>query len=111
MPRHNKRSILTNASEYYAPLRESRNVKRIKHYSTPRLRNPTVAQRAATLTNKHIWKYGDRLYNLAHTYYGDPTFWWVIAWWNGYGIEGDIKTGAILYIPIDIAAALKALGV
>ena len=74
------------------------------------MRNPSVRQRAAVTTNKHIWKYGDRLYKLADQYYGDSRFWWVIAWWNGYGVEADIKTGAVLYIPIDIVIALKVLG-
>ena len=111
MPRNNKRMILVNNVEYYAPLRRSRDVSQIRHYETPIMNNPTAYQRSAIQTNKHIWKYGDRLYNLADQYYGDATFWWVIAWWNGYGIEGDIRTGALLYIPLDISKAIKVLGV
>tara|TARA_R110000824_G_scaffold80365_6_gene202183 strand:+ start:1792 stop:2127 length:336 start_codon:yes stop_codon:yes gene_type:complete len=111
MPRNNKRKTMINDSEYYEPLRKSRNVKRIKQYETAILHNPTVAQRASVMTTKHIWTYGDRLYTLAHKYYGDSQFWWVIAWWNGYGVEAQIKTGAVLYIPIDISKAMKALGV
>jgi len=83
MPRHNKSRLTINRSEYYAPLRESRGLPRIVHYDTPILRNPTVAQRAAVETVRYMWKYGDRLYNLSHKYYGDPSFWWIIAWWNG----------------------------
>jgi len=111
MPRRKKSSLITNASEYYEPLRKKRNVKRILQYATPIIRNPSVAQRGKMTTTKHIWKYGDRLYTLAHNYYGDSTFWWVIAWWNGYGIEGDIKEGAVLSIPMDISLALKMWGV
>ena len=98
MPRHNKRGILSNDAEYYEPLREQRGLKRMRHYSTPRMRNPTVAQRA-------------RLYTLADKYYSDSNFWWVIAWWNGYGVEADIKKGAVLSIPLDISSAIKILGV
>ena len=111
MPRNNRRKIITNDSEYYEPLRKSRELKRIKQYETPKMTNPTVAQRAAIVSNKHIWKYGDRLYKLADQYYGDSRFWWAIAWWNGYGVEAQIKNGAILYIPLDISETLKVLGV
>ena len=100
-----------NDSEYYEPLRKSRDVKRIRQYATPQMKNPTIAERASVTVNKHIWKYGDRLYNLANQYYGDSRFWWVIAWWNGYGTEAQIKTGAILYIPLNISDAMKILEV
>jgi len=110
MGRYNKFRILTNASEYYEPLRESRGLKVIKHYETPRLKNPTRSERANTITNAHIWKYGDRLYKLAHQHYGDSRFWWVIAWWNAIPCEADIKNGAVIYIPINVESALKALG-
>ena len=111
MPRNNKRKVIINDSEYYEPLRKSRDVKRIKHYDTPMMVNPTISQRIAVINNKHIWKYGDRLFKLANQYYGDSRFWWVIAWWNGYGVEAQIKNGAILYIPLDISEALKVLEV
>jgi len=111
MGRYDKYRILTNASEYYASLREGRNAKFIRHYETPTLNNPTVAQRRQVVTVKHIWKYGDRLYNLADQYYNDTRYWWVIAWYNGYGLEGDIRNGAIIHIPVNLESALRALGV
>lgn len=111
MPRNNRRQIIINDSEYYEPLRKSRDVKRIRQYATPIMNNPTIGERSAITTNKHIWKYGDRLYKLANQYYGDSRFWWVIAWWNGYGVEAQIKKGAILYIPLNISDAMKVLGV
>jgi len=111
MGRYDKYRILTNASDYYKPLREERGVKFIKQYETPMLRNPSRAVRRRITTTKHLWKYGDRLYNLANQYYSDPRYWWVIAWWNGYGTEADIQNGALLYIPLKLDAALTALGV
>jgi|TARA_Y100000034_G_C6614997_1_gene267940 hypothetical protein len=111
MGRYDKYRILTNASDYYKPLREERGVKFIKQYETPKLLNPSRAVRRRITTTKHLWKYGDRLYNLANQYYSDPRYWWVIAWWNGYGTEADIQNGALLYIPLKLDAALTALGV
>jgi hypothetical protein len=111
MGRYDDYRILTNASEYYKPLRQERDVKFIKHYETPVLHHPTRSQRRKTITTNYIWKYGDRLYNLADKHYNSPRHWWVIAWYNGYGTEADIPNGAILYIPLKLESALNALGV
>tara|TARA_A100001515_G_scaffold39910_1_gene31362 strand:- start:359 stop:697 length:339 start_codon:yes stop_codon:yes gene_type:complete len=102
---------IVNNTDYYEPLRKSRDAKRIVQYSTKRLRNPTVQDRRRITTDKHIWSYGDRLYNLAHKYYGDSRYWWVIAWWNSYPTEAKIDLGTVLYVPLNLEAALDALGV
>jgi len=62
-------------------------------------------------SDTHIWKYGDRFYNLAHKYYGDPTYWWVIAWYNALPTEADIRIGDVIQIPISLEEARSALGV
>ena len=110
-PRYKKYRIITNNSEYYAPLRKSRGLKAIRQYETPYLKNPTVAERAGLVTDTHIWKYGDRLYKLSTQYYADPRFWWIIAWYNAVPCEADIRTGRVLYIPINLENVLKTLGV
>ena len=111
MARYNKRRIVINDSDYYEPLRKRFNSKIIRHYATPRMRNPSVAERTAVKTSTHIWSYGDRFYNLADQYYGDVRFWWVIAWWNSYPTEAAVSTGATLAIPLNIEEALKVLRV
>ena len=111
MGRYSKYRILNNSSEYYSFLRKGRGVKNIRQYETPFMHNPTVAQRAALPTTTHIWKYGDRFYNLANQYYKDIRFWWVIAWYNGTLTEADIIPGDVIEIPINLVQALKALGV
>jgi len=111
MPRYNKTPILINDSEYYRSLIKSRDVKRIQQYATPVLDNPTVAQRASILKNSHIWKYGDRFYKLAHQYYGDERFWWVIAWYNATPTEAHLKPGDMIRIPVNLEQVLGILGV
>ena len=108
--RYRKKQIFINDSEYYAPLRRSRNLRAIPQYGTQILPQPTIAQRSKIKSDVHIWAYGDRLYKLAHNYYGDVRYWWVIAWWNGYPTESHISTGASLTIPLNLERALKALG-
>lgn len=109
--RYKKSRVFTNDSEYYKPLRETRDLIQVRQYETPILKNPTFRERTSLVTNTHIWKYGDRLYKLANQYYGDSRFWWVIAWYNGMPCEAEIPLNTVLYIPINLDGALKALGV
>jgi len=109
--RYNKARTITNSSEYHEPLRESRGGKDIVHYGTQPLKNPTVAERATVKTTRHVWGYGDRLYNLAHKYYGDQRYWWVIAWWNGVALEADLTNGSLIYIPLSLERVIAILEV
>ena len=60
MPRYIGDRIFNNNLEFYEFLREKRNGARsIPQYSTPKLINPTIADRASVATIPHIWKYGD----------------------------------------------------
>jgi nucleoid-associated protein YgaU len=109
--RYRKTTIINTDEEYYSSLVSKRGVKNVDHHVTPFLNNPTVGDRRRIKTIPHIWRYGDRLYKLADQYYGDSRYWWVIAWWNGYSLEADIKLGSKLLIPVNLEEALTALGV
>ena len=110
MPRYKNKRKVQNSVEYYDFLREKREVRSIEHYQTIKLRNPTIADRSIIRTTNHIWKYGDRYYNLAKTYYGNPRYWWVIAWWNARPTEAHVFPGDIVVIPLSLESALEALG-
>ena len=103
-------TTINNDIDFYRELRERRGVKQIEHFTTPRLRNPTISDRISLKTSTYIWKYGDRFYNLAYQYYGDVRYWWVIAWYNGIPTEAEANTGDVLEIPLDLQEALIALG-
>ena len=102
---------IINDIDFYRELRERRGVKQIEQFATPRLKQPTVSDRIRLKTSTHIWKYGDRFYNLAHQYYGDTRYWWVIAWWNGIPTEAEANTGDVLEVPLDLSETLLVLGV
>lgn len=103
---------MNNNTEFYSFLRKKRgDLKNIKHQETPILNNPSVTERASLETTGHIWKYGDRFYNIAHKYYGNPEYWWVIAWYNGYPTEADVLPGDVLDIPLNLERTLMVLGV
>lgn len=111
MPRYENTKTFVNRLQAYEFLRKKRNnVRGIRQYRTVRLHNPSVAQRAALKTVTHAWSYGDRYYNLAQQYYGDPNYWWVIAWYNAKPTEADVRPGTIITIPVDLENTLAALG-
>lgn len=110
MPRYKGNRIINNNSRFYRFLRDKRHVKNIRQYATAVLYNPSTADRASITTTAYTWGYGDRFYKLANQYYGDPEYWWVIAWWNGRPTEADITNGAVISIPIDLQSALEILG-
>ena len=109
--RNKRQRVITNGSRHYKKFLDKRGVKSIKHYATPIVRHPTISDRAGIDIVSHVWSYGDRFYKLAHQYYGDVDFWWVIAWWNGQPTEANINTVDLLDIPLDLAEALKVLGI
>lgn len=104
--------ILDNDLDHYSFLRKKRPTKKsIRHHETPQMYHPDASDRSAVTTNSYIWKYGDHFYQLAHEYYGDSRYWWIIAWYNGYPTEADIYPGKLIEIPVDLKQALDILGV
>ena len=109
MSRYNQTKVLTNSSDYYAPLRKSRDLKAVNQFETPILKNPGPTERSRLQKTTHVWKYGDRFYKLAYQYYGNEKFWWVIAWYNSIPTEATLPIGTQLYIPLNLEEALKVL--
>jgi nucleoid-associated protein YgaU len=111
MPRYKYLKIIDNDSEFYEFLREKRgSPKSIKHYATPMMYNPDLVDRVNLKTTTHVWSHGDRLYKLSNQYYGEPEYWWVIAWWNGKPTEADIQNGSVIEIPLNLEETLTVLG-
>lgn len=110
--RYNNFRTLNNSNEYYRFLRQKRGgIKNIRHYETAILYHPSILDRANLDVTTHLWTAGDRYYKLANQFYGDPTYWWVIAWYNGRPTEVDVLAGDVITIPLNIERILEVLGV
>ena len=109
MPNYANSKTFINRWGFYRFLMEKRGVGQLPQQEIPRIHNPTVRERRALQTTNHIWKYGDRYYKLAHKYYGQPSYWWVIAWYNGRPTEADVRPGDVIAIPLDLERALETL--
>ena len=106
--RYDNRLVARNEDELYESLFSARNVKFIRQYRTGVMRHPSVRDVLDLERIGHIWKVGDRFYKLAQKHYGDPTLWWVIAWFNQAPTESHLEIGASVQIPAPID---KVLGI
>ncbi len=61
-------------------------------------------------TVNHTWKLGDHYYKLSHKYYGDPSYWWVIAFYNQTPTEHLLNYGDLIEIPVNLSSILQAIG-
>jgi nucleoid-associated protein YgaU len=105
--RNNKRTIRINDNELYEEIFEGRSVKFIRQYLTMEINYPTPDQQMALQSVSHVWAIGDRFYKLAHEFYGDSRFWWVIAWYNKKPTEGHVQIGDVLAIPQPLSRVLR----
>ena len=111
MSRYNKQTVFASEEPNTELIRKMRKLQRIIFYGTSKLYHPDVIDRSSLRTDTHIWKYGDRLYHLAHKYYNNPELWWIIGWYNGAPTEAHLKKGDVIEIPIELENIATMLGV
>tara|TARA_A100001515_G_scaffold13479_1_gene10193 strand:+ start:622 stop:963 length:342 start_codon:yes stop_codon:yes gene_type:complete len=109
--RYQLRGKALNKNKLYDETFKKRGVKYVKHYRTPNLRFPTQKELKRIESVEHIWKLGDRYEKLAFDFYGDPEYWWVIAWFNRRPTDFQNRIGDVIYIPLALEDAIKAFGV
>jgi nucleoid-associated protein YgaU len=88
---------------------DNRLKKSITHYNTTNLRYPTVEEIQTFTIIKYTWKSNDRYWKLSSEFYGDPKYWWVIAWYNKKPIEATIQLGQQISIPLPLINVLGAM--
>jgi len=70
--------------------------------------SPATADQVLELkTIPHIWSAGDKYFKLAAQYYGDPTYWWIIAWFNHKPTEAHLALGDPVYVPLPLEEAIS----
>ena len=85
---------------------KQRDIKETFQLDLPRLSFPNPAQINNLTTFTEVWKSTDKLYNISQKHYGDPSYWWVIAWYNEKSSEAEFKMGDIYYIPLPLSDVL-----
>ena len=106
--RYDDRLSFNNAEPmYFEQIFVSRGLRYITQYVTPSFTNPTEEDISDLTVLSYIWSRGDRLYKLSNKYYGSPTYWWVIAWFNQKPLESDFKMGDVISIPLPLEDVLE----
>ena len=100
--RYKNRKKVANNSNFYSEFFQERKVSFISQYMTPKIPFMDAKDRSKVGSIPHLWGLGDRYYKLAGEYYDDPTYWWVIAWYNQRPLESDVKVGSIIHIPVPL---------
>jgi len=108
--RYRNREVLFNRSPQFRSIFKKRGLGSIKQFKTGQFVYPTPDEIKNFNLKQHIWKTGDHYYKLAHKYYGDATYWWIIATFNGKPLETDVKLGEKVFIPIPLETILSAMG-
>ena len=98
-----------NQEEIYKQHLELRGVKFINQYKTFHMRHPTAEQIGKLTMIGHVWSLGDRYYKLAHQYYGDSEWWWIIAWFNQKPTESHVDLGEVVNVPTPLNEVLQIL--
>tara|TARA_R100001086_G_scaffold54967_1_gene24657 strand:+ start:142 stop:480 length:339 start_codon:yes stop_codon:yes gene_type:complete len=109
--RYEGNAIITNDFDIYKTVFEKRGVKKIQHYVNNFINQITPEQRSELQIIDHVWRRGDHFYKLAFLYYGDPTYWWVIASYNKTPTEANLKFGNLVFIPTPLETILTFYGV
>lgn len=82
----------------------------ISKIATINIEYPSFDEMLSLDYDDYIWTLGDRYYKLASKYYGDPTYWWIIAWFNKKPTENHIKIGDVIRVPTSLGDVLTAMG-
>ena len=104
--RYKGKKIFTNASNLYTDFFHERKISYVNQYLTPTLPFMEAKYRAKISAIPHIWGMGDRYYKLADQHYDDPTYWWIIGWYNQKPLENDLVPGSVIHIPIPLDTVL-----
>lgn len=59
------------------------------------------------MTTEHLFSAGDTLSKISFSQYGDPKFWWVIAWFNSKPTDLHCEIGDTIYIPFPLEEAIS----
>ena len=86
------------------------NPKGIKQYPTLNLKYPSAEQILSYTIQDEVWGVGQRLYKIANKYYGDPQYWWLLAFFNKKPTEQHFSIGEVVHIPLPLNQVLSDLG-
>ena len=108
MARFKNRIAFVNKHPIYEKKLEKRNIKKgIYQFDTPYFTYPSTEEINEMVLIPHTWKIGSRYWKLADEFYGDSTYWWVIALFNKAPTEAHLSYGELVFVPTPLDAILS----
>lgn len=97
------------SNEMYSNYLEERGVREITFIPFTKFKQLSASEKRQILEVSHIWKSGDRYYKLSVEHYGNPNYWWIIAYYNNKPTEASISIGDTIKIPKPLNVLLTLL--
>lgn len=107
----NRGTIELDKRDMFKQIKERRKLDSITMYTTPRFKRITDEILEDIEYESYTWTRGDRFYKLAYDFYGNPSYWWVIAMFNNAPTEQHILIGEEIFIPYDLDSVANILEV
>lgn len=73
------------------------------------LKYPDFETMSSLVFTYEVWQIGSRLHKFSEKYYGSPTYWWIIGFYNKKPIDTSYEIGDIVKIPVSLEDAFFAL--
>jgi len=104
--RNQNRDIFINENKLYKSFLKERGIKSFRHLSKMKFGKITSSEMKDLDIIDHIFTVSDSLSKLAHEYYGDTSYWWVIGWFNKKPIDNLYNIGDTVHIPLPLEEVL-----
>jgi nucleoid-associated protein YgaU len=93
-------TILTNNDRIYGEFLRKTGAKNVDHYGIMLFGDPMQGDFLREISmSEHVFGYGDSLSKIAYKEYGDPRYWWVIAWFNTKPTDLHCSIGDKIFAP------------
>ena len=109
--RYRTTPVFMNNDDRYNDIFKQRGVGYINQFSFDKFQSLKLRDIPELQVQPHTWSSSDRFQKLAGQYYGDSTYWWIIALFNNKPLETDVQLGEQLLIPLPLNVIISAWGV
>ena len=97
MPTYANQEIMLLNFDSYFEIIENKGLKIIRMRRTQTFEKTRGLE--ITISNEHIWSFGDNYRKLSNEYYGTPIYWWVLAFVNKKPTDAHMNIGDEVLIP------------
>ena len=98
---------LTNSDAQYEHFLNRTGAEQIDHYNIIRFGDPMADDFLEGINIvKWVYSTGDSLSKIAFKYYGDPRYWWLLAWFNSKPTDFHCKIGDTIIVPLPLDEVL-----